>query len=42
MSMSLAQELNTVTLFDRLGGSSVFRRIDEVAIVSLMVNPVIR
>jgi hemoglobin len=42
MSMSLAQELNTVTLFERLGGSAGVRRIVDGAIAAHMCNPVIR
>lgn len=42
MSMSLAQELNTVTLFERLGGAAGVRRIVDGAIAAHMCNPVIR
>ncbi len=42
MSTSLAQELNTVTLFERLGGTAGVRRIVDGAIAAHMCNPVIR
>lgn len=42
MSMSLGQELNTVTLFERLGGAVGVRRIVDGAIEAHMCNPVIR
>jgi hemoglobin len=42
MSMSLAQELNNVTLFERLGGSAGVRRIVDGAIAAHMCNPAIR
>ena len=42
MSMSLAQELNTVTLFERLGGAAGVRRIVDGAIAAHMCNPLIR
>jgi len=42
MSTSIAQELNTVTLFERLGGSAGVRRIVDGAIAAHMCNPVIR
>lgn len=42
MPMSLAQELNTVTLFERLGGAAGVRRIVDGAIAAHLCNPVIR
>ncbi|MHA6347559.1 group I truncated hemoglobin [Roseivivax sp. CAU 1761] len=42
MSMSLVQELNTVTLFERLGGAAGVRQIVDGAIEAHMCNPIIK
>ena len=42
MPLSIAEEITTVTLFERLGGAPGIRRIVDGAIAAHMENPVIR
>ncbi|MRU13835.1 group 1 truncated hemoglobin [Roseovarius sp. A21] len=42
MSQSLAHDLNTVTLFERLGGAAGIRRIVDGTVAAHMCNPVIK
>ncbi|KZY29242.1 globin [Roseovarius sp. HI0049] len=42
MTLSIAEEITTVTLFERLGGAPGIRRIVDGAIAAHMENPVIR